>query len=191
MRHALLSGFTALAIAGLAAPAAAQTGGFVSPFVGVSADTPTEENRTFFGAGLGATGNVVGFEVDFGYSPNFFELDEDFGELGSDGSVTTVMGNLLLTIPLGKFRPYGTVGAGLIRTNLDVFDLLDDLDSTDFGVNYGGGAMIFFNDRVGIRGDIRQFRNFKDDSFDDFPDVDDLLGQFSFWRLSGGVTITF
>ena len=51
--------------------------------------------------------------------------------------------------------------------------------------------MIFFNDRVGIRGDIRQFRNFKDDSFDDLPDVDDLLGEFSFWRLSGGVTITF
>ena len=176
-----------------AAPAAAQTGGFVSPFVGVATDTPTDENRTVYGAGIGFTGPVIGFEVDFGYSPNFYEFEDDFGELDSEGSVTTVMGNLLVGAPLGKVRPYGTVGLGLIRQNLGFFDLFDDLNRNDLGVNYGGGVMVFFNDRIGLRGDIRQFRSLQnDDPDDDFPDPGDFdLGDFKFWRLSGGVTIKF
>ena len=87
-----------------AAPAAAQTGGFVSPFVGVATDTPTDENRTVYGVGIGFTGPVVGFEVDFGYAPNFYEFEDDFGEFDSEGSVTTVMGNLRVGAPPGKVR---------------------------------------------------------------------------------------
>ncbi len=191
MRKIILAFTTAGLLA--ASPASAQVDGIVSPFLGVVTDTPADENRTVYGAGIGFTGRVVGFEVDFGYAPNFFEFEDDFGELDSEGSVTTVMGNLLVTVPLGRIRPYGTVGAGLMRTNLDFLDLFDDINSNDFGINYGGGLMFDLNDRIALRGDIRQFRNLENEDLDDdFPEPGDLdLGDFKFWRMTGGVTIRF
>ncbi len=177
-----------------ATPATAQTtGGLGSVFVGVVTDTPSDENRIVYGGAIGATGKVVGFELDFGYSPNFYEVDDDFGELGSSGSVSTVMGNLLVGAPLGKVRPYATVGAGLMRSNLELFDFFDDLDRNDFGINYGGGVMVFFSDNIGIRGDIRQFRSLQNDDLDDdFPEPGDFdLGDFKFWRATAGLTFRF
>ncbi len=191
MRKIMLSAMAMSLLA--AAPASAQVDGLVTPFIGVATDTPTDENRTVYGAAVGFTGRVVGFEVDFGYAPNFYELEDDFGELDSEGSVTTVMGNLLVAVPLGRLRPYGTVGAGLMRSNLDFFDFFDDISSNDFGVNYGGGVMFDLNDRIAVRGDIRQFRSVdNEDVDDDFPEPGDLdLGDFKFWRATGGVTIRF
>ena len=56
------------------------------------------ERRVDFGATLGwTTPSVVGFEVDLGWSPNFFEDtagDANF-EFG-DNNVTTLMGNVLI-----------------------------------------------------------------------------------------------
>jgi len=177
-----------------AAPAMAQTtGGLATPFIGVVTDAPSDENRTVYGGAIGFTGPVVGFELDLGYAPNFFEFEDDFGELGSSGSVSTVMGNLLIGAPLGRMRPYGTVGAGLMRSNLELFDFFDDLSRNDFGINYGGGIMIFFSDNVGIRGDIRQFRSLRNEDLDDdFPEPGDFeLGDFTFWRATAGVTFRF
>jgi len=177
-----------------AAPAMAQTtGGLATPFIGVVTDAPSDENRTVYGGAIGFTGPVVGFELDLGYAPNFFEFEDDFGELGSSGSVSTVMGNLLIGAPLGRMRPYGTVGAGLMRSNLELFDFFDDLSRNDFGINYGGGLMIFFSDNVGIRGDIRQFRSLRNEDLDDdFPEPGDFeLGDFTFWRATAGVTFRF
>jgi len=192
MRNILLSSLLLTLVA--VTPAAAQTtGGLATPFIGVVTDTPADENRTVYGGAVGATGRVVGFEVDFGYAPNFYEAEDDFGELGSTGSVSTVMGNLLIGAPLGKVRPYGTVGVGLMRSNLEVFDFFDDLSRNDFGINYGGGLMVFFTDNLGIRGDVRQFRSLQnDDQVDNFPDPGDFdLGDFKFWRATAGITFKF
>jgi opacity protein-like surface antigen len=192
MRKFVLSSLTFALLA--AAPAAAQTtGGLVTPFIGVVTDTPIDENRTVYGGSVGATGSIVGFEFDFGYTPNFYEVEDDFGELGSSGSVTTVMGNLLIGAPLGRVRPYATVGAGLMRSNLEFFDIFDDLSRNDFGINYGGGVMLFVSDNVGIRGDLRQFRSLRNEDLDDdFPEPGDFeLGDFTFWRATAGVTFRF
>jgi len=192
MRKILLSSLVMAACA--ATPAAAQTtGGLVTPFVGVVTGTPVDENRTVYGGSIGATGSVIGFEFDLGYSPNFYEVEDDFGELGSSGSVSTLMGNLLIGLPLGRVRPYATFGVGLVRSNLDVVDVFDDLDRSDFGVNYGGGVMAFLTDNVGIRGDLRHFRSLNNDDLDDsFPDPGDFhLGGFTFWRATAGVTFKF
>jgi opacity protein-like surface antigen len=192
MRKLLLSSLVMAACA--ATPAAAQTtGGMVTPFFGVATGTPTDENRTVYGGSIGATGSVIGFEFDFGYSPNFYEVEDDFGDLGSSGSVSTLMGNLLVGLPLGRVRPYATFGAGLVRSNLDVVDVFDDLDRSDFGVNYGGGVMAFLTDNFGIRGDLRQFRSLNNDDPDDsFPDPGDFeLGGFTFWRATAGVVFKF
>jgi len=192
MRKLLLSSFACVLITASAA-SAQTTGGLVTPFIGVTTNTPTDENRTVYGGSVGVTGSVVGFELDFGYTPNFFELDDEFGEFDSTGSVTTVMGNLLVGLPLGRVRPYGTIGAGLMRSNLELLDFFDDLSRNDFGINYGGGVMIFLSDKVGLRGDIRQFRSLKNEDLDDdFPEPHDFeLGDFTFWRATAGVTFRF
>ena len=84
---------------------------FVSPFVGANfggsasfGDFPDAddevERRMDLGATIGWNPNMVGFEVDFGWSPNFFEDtagDRNF-EFG-DSNVTTFMGNLLISAP--------------------------------------------------------------------------------------------
>lgn len=150
------------------------------------------ERRVDFGATIGWNPSVVGFEIDLGWSPNFFEDtagDRNF-EFG-DSNVTTLMGNLLLSAPPGKgVRPYGSAGLGLIRSTVSsAGDLFNDLATNDFGVNLGAGVNGQFSDNVGIRGDIRYFRSLQDSSDDD--DIDVAVGNFGFWRGTVGVTFRF
>ena len=152
------------------------------------------ERRVDFGASLGWMGaGIAGFEVDFGYSPNFFAdttQDFDFG----DSNVTTLMANFLLGAPIGGqtgpgIRPYGSGGLGLIRTQITGSTFFNDLDTNDFGVNVGGGLQGFFNDNVGIRGDVRYFRSLQDNAPE--GDLDLGLSDFDFWRGTVGVTFRF
>ena len=202
---------TSLVILGfLATPAPAAADWLFTPFVGTtfggSADFDDglpggdEFERQFtYGASLGWMGaGIVGFEFDFGYSPNYFETladtDDDF-TFADDSNVTTLMANVLLGAPIGGqtgpgIRPYGVAGVGLIRTQASSVENFFDVDSNDWGMNVGGGIIGFFGDNIGIRGDVRYFRAFEGgDDDDDFPDFD--LADFDFWRASVGVTFRF
>ena len=145
------------------------------------------EKRVDFGATIGFNPSVVGFEFDFGWSPNFFEntvgpANFEFG----DSNVTTFMGNLLISAPPGRgVRPYGSGGIGLIRSRVSgVGDFFDDVTRNDLGINIGGGINGQFTDNVGIRGDLRYFRSFENNS-DNTLDIG--LSDFDFWRGSVGV----
>jgi opacity protein-like surface antigen len=193
-----------IALLSAVAPATASADWLFTPFVGATfggsaniggdgEDFDDEfERKLNYGATLAwMGGGAVGFELDFGYSPNFFEIspdDEDF-DLSGDGNVTTFMANLVVGAPLGGVRPYASGGVGLIKTSVtDVGDFLGDIDSTDFGFNAGAGIMGFFTENVGIRGDVRFFRALRDAD----PDGIDLeLGGFKFWRGTVGVTFKF
>jgi opacity protein-like surface antigen len=151
------------------------------------------ERRFTYGASLGYMGaGVIGFEFDFGYSPNFFEtiVDDDDFTFADDSNVTTLMANVIIGIPLGGqtgfgIRPYAVGGVGLLRTHVEGAGLFfEDLDSNDFGFNIGGGINLFFTDNVGVRGDVRYFRAFAGE--DDELDFD--LSDFDFWRATAGVT---
>jgi len=147
------------------------------------------ERRVDFGATVGWQPGLVGFEVDFGWSPNFFENtagDRNF-EFG-DSNVTTLMGNVLIGAPVGTaFRPYGSGGIGLIRSHIGgAGEFFDDVTANDWGMNLGGGINGNFTDTVGIRGDIRYFRSLEDNDPDD--EVDLALSDFDFWRGTIGVT---
>jgi hypothetical protein len=64
-----------------------------------------------------------------------------------------------------------------------------DLDENSFGVNVGGGIIGQFNDRVGLRGDVRYFRNVQDSDAGSNIDLD--LGGFNFWRGTLGIAFRF
>ncbi len=188
-------------------PARASADWFFTPFVGANFGGNADfgdfndfddevERRVDFGAAVGWMGEgIVGWEVDFGWSPNFFEntsgdADFDFG----DSNVTTLMGNVIVGVPVGGqsgpgIRPYGSGGVGLIRSQVDGGDFFDDLAANDLGFNVGGGVHGYFTDNVGIRGDLRYFRSLADDEPDDNFDL--ALSDFDFWRATVGVTFRF
>ena len=155
-------------LCGLSASAARADGLFI-PFIGVNfgGDSGTElgtaidSSRFNWGASIGWMGaGVFGFEGDFGYSPDFFGKND----LGGS-SVFTATGNLLLGIPFGGqkgfgIRPYGLAGIGLMHPEGEAFDTLFEGDNK-VSWDFGGGVLLFFGSRAGIRGDIRYFRTFE------------------------------
>jgi len=205
-KFALTSALAVIIVAG--APGKASADWLFTPFVGwnwggtaeftdIAGDFEDEfERRSNFGASLAWMGaGALGFEVDFGYAPNFFEntAGEDDFEYG-DSNVTTLMANLMVGVPFGGqsgfgIRPYASGGLGIIKSRIEDADDLFDVDSTDWGMNVGGGVNAFFSDRFGLRGDVRYFRSLQDNEPDD--EVDLALGSFRYWRGTVGVVFRF
>ena len=163
------------------------------------------EQRINLGVSLGYyTRGVLGFEFDYSMAPNFFQFTggtNNFDLLDLDSSVQTVMGNLVLALPVGgpdgPFRPYVTGGFGTIRTRLrSESDVFDDLTSNDSAYNFGAGAHVLARGRFGLRVDVRYFRGFEaidDEDPVDNPMFDQPFAQevFNFWRGTIGATFRF
>jgi opacity protein-like surface antigen len=184
--------FAAAAAALIALPSQARAEGYVTPWVGANWGSSINNGRAAFGVNAGAMGNgIIGGEVDFGYSPSFFGTRNDFG----GNSVIDLMGNVIVGVPIGgtygaSVKPFVTGGLGLLRTQVDGGTLANVQNSNNmFGWNVGAGVMGYFNNHVGLRGDIRYLRGFED--LKTGNTVIDLGGnnQLSFWRLSGGVVL--
>ena len=123
--------------------------------------------------------NGLGAEIDLGHT--FSIADEDAFE---DSRVTTLTLNFLASRPEGRVRPFGTVGLGLIRLRARRADVDQAVLRTDWGADFGGGALLMLNDISAVRVDVRYFRY-----LDQHGDL--LLSDgdpFDFWRLSFGVT---
>ena len=155
----------------------------------IRGNEPAEGRHAFGWTAGGMRAGIIGGEVDFGFSPNFF--DEPV-----DNSALTVMGNLIIGIPVGGttgggLRPYVTGGAGLIRTQIDT-PTEETTPATPWDSMLGGGVMGFFSDHFGVRGDLRYFRNLtKGTNPGDLGPVDFGfdLGSLDFWRASIGIVI--
>jgi opacity protein-like surface antigen len=207
LRRLFITSALAIVVVG-AAPTKASADWLLTPFIGVNwggsagltdfaGDFEEEfERKMNLGASLSWMGaGVIGFEVDFGFAPNFFENtsgDGDF-EFG-DSNVTTLMANVKLGAPIGGqtgggIRPYASGGVGLIKSRIDDVDDLFEVDSNDFGFNVGAGVAGFFSDHLGLQGDVRYFRTLQDNEPDDELDV--ALGSFHFWRGTVGLVIRF
>ena len=202
--HVIGTAAMMLFLSGAASPAAADW--LFTPYLGVTFggdanfgdvgdfEDNFERKVTFGGSATWMGAGIIGFEADFGTTPNFFENTTGSGNFDfGDSNVTTLMGNLVVGVPVGGqtgvgVRPYGVVGIGLLRSNVSFGGLIDDIDSNELGFNVGGGAHVFFNDNVGIRGDLRYFRGLQNDEENDL-DLD--LGDFDFWRGTVGVTFRF
>jgi len=155
-------------------PAAARADGLFTPFIGYNFGGNAGETfsdgadakRLDWGASLGwMGGGVFGLEADLGYSPDFYGKNDVGGS-----SALSLMGNVLIGVPFGGqqgfgVRPFGLVGIGILRSDLDSFDDVIGLDNSEVSWNFGGGLMMFFTSHVGLRGDVRYFRTFGDVNF--------------------------
>ena len=166
-------------------PASADT--ILTGTVGRTFSGDVEEGHTSYGAAIGFLGGgIFGFEVEGTYTPHFFGPDN----IDGTSNVTTLMGNIVLGVPIGgnNSRVYATGGVGLMKLRVPDADVFFDIDRNDFGLNAGAGIMVGFNERFGIRGDIRYFRDIHESSSGEF-DVD--FGGFHYWRGAVGLTLTF
>ena len=112
------------------------------------------EDMTTFGATVGAYGRVLGVEFGLEYSPTkSFEV----GAIDLGASLTNIMGNLVVQIPIGDFYPYGTIGYGILMGRSNVETVPEEFLGNFGTLNFGFGGKIFFSEHVGVRLDYRRF----------------------------------
>ena len=157
--------------------------GLFTGSAGVSFANDQSEQVGTWGLSLaGMAGGVFGFELDFGRTG---EAKTESVFVG-DSRTTTVMGNVIVGVPLGAVRPYLVGGVGWVRTELGV-STGSDLTDDGLGVDFGGGLMGFFGDHIGARADLRYFRAVS--AGDNFLDFD--FKSLRFVRFTGGVVLRF
>jgi opacity protein-like surface antigen len=166
MRNALASrrlwilALTALILAATARHANAQ--GFISPFIGYnfSGDsgcpeiTNCKDKHANYGASFGALGSIVGFEAEIAYTSDFFGATAN-----QSTNVLTFMSNFMLAPKFGPIQPYGLAGVGLMRTTIE--SVGQNNDTNQVAWDAGGGLMAFFNEHIGVRGDVRYYHSFE------------------------------
>jgi len=168
-------------------PVPAHADGFFSPWAGTQFGSNVNNGRGAVGINVGGMGaGVIGGEIDFGFSPSFFGTKTDFG----NNTMLDLMGNLIVGVPIGGqhgpgVRPYATGGVGLIHTQLDGGRVFHPTTTNNqWGANAGAGVMGYFNDHVGLRGDVRYFRTITGEPIDNLD-----FGSLHWWRASAGLVI--
>jgi len=123
----------------VAAPARADLTGFI----GVNT---TPANRQVRGGALGFGLLVIGFELEYAFTP-----DEPNANAPS---LKTGMGNVLLQTPVAifGFQPYFTTGGGLYQEELGLHS------QTGVALNTGGGVKVSLAGPLRLRVDYRVFK---------------------------------
>ena len=184
----------------LPAPASAER--IFTAFLGAVPDAETGfldlaqavgQTKSVWGVSVGTINNVFGWELDASASPGFFSGNGDRPEIVSGSQASTVMLNAVFTVPRGwvgaAVRPYGVVGAGLVKVRIDDVSGLFPTDTLLGGMDIGGGVIALPWRRLGARADARYVRSQRKD------DAEATLGFgpafLDFWRVSAGVVVRF
>jgi opacity protein-like surface antigen len=115
----------------------------ITAFIGANT---TPANRQVRGAAFGLGLLVVGFEVEYAFTPDDLTA--------SAPSLKTGMGNVILQTPVSffGFQPYFTTGGGIYREELGTHQ------DTGFGLNTGGGVKVSLAGPIRLRVDYRVFK---------------------------------
>jgi hypothetical protein len=171
--------------------------GYVAPSLGVVFGNPSAQGRADFIADLGWLSRFepLGFELDVMYAPSFFGNQGPYGE----NSVTAGMANIVVAgggsgrYGFGRrrtvVRPYVSGGVGVMHEVVTTPDAANRISNNDLGLNLGAGVMAFTSRSVGVRGDVRYFRDLIDTQSGNTTNID--FGSFHFWRASIGVIVAF
>ena len=164
----------------------------------ITDQTANDEPHVDFGGSVRLIGaGPIGVEGYYLHTPGFFDAKQFDITLPRilNSRTYAMMGNVVLTTPRAwnryGLRPSLSGGLGLIhaaaKDQNDVFPFALNL----WGMNVGGGAVGFLSDRVGVRFDLRYFRNIKGVPLEDL-EVPVTLGEpvrLSYWSASIGVVI--
>jgi outer membrane protein with beta-barrel domain len=200
MRTSLPS-IAAAAVSILLTANAAAAQGYVTPSIGFTFANPSAQGRADFVADLGwvSPRDPFGVELDVMYAPSFFGNEGPYGQ----NSVTTVMGNVIVAggggggggygfgrrRRLSSVRPYLSGGIGVIHEVVTTPVAARRIANSDLGLNAGVGVMAFSRRSIGVRGDLRYFRDLVDNQSGNTTNID--FGSFHFWRGSIGVILSF
>ena len=178
--------------------ASADAQGYVAPSLGVVVGNPSAQGRADFIADVGWLSRFepLGFELDVMYAPSFFGNEGPYGE----NSVTAGMANIVVagggSGRYGFFgrrrtalRPYASGGVGVMHEVVTTPVAANKISNNDLGLNLGAGVMAFTSRSVGVRGDVRYFRDLIDTQSGNTTNID--FGSFHFWRASIGVIVAF
>ncbi len=177
-------------------PAHAQ--GYVAPAIGITFGNPSSNGRAAFVADVGGVPHnaPIGAEVDVSYVPDFFGTDGPYGQ----NNVGTAMVNVVFAAGSPRYggfrrgrstvRPYASFGAGVMHETVTTTSTpVHSLSNNDFGLNGGVGVMAFSSRSIGLRVDLRYFRDLVDNQAGNTTGID--FGAFHFWRGSVGVILAF
>jgi hypothetical protein len=131
----------------------------------------------------------LGLEVDAQYIPGFFQQERTVRLVDSSG-VGTIMGNVIVAMPYARtgagLRLFAVGGVGYMRARMIDVNRVAPVRSNLLGASMGAGAEGFLTDRIGLRWDLRYFREISGGD-------DETLGagntELRFWRASMGVVI--
>ena len=180
----------------LAAPSA-HAQGYVTPSLGVVFGNPSARGQADFVVDVGWLSRIepLGFELDVMYAPSFFGTQGPYGE----NSVTTYMANVVVAgggTRGGRFgrrrttvRPYLSGGVGVMHEVVTTPVIANKISNSDLGLNFGAGVMAFTSRSIGVRGDVRYFRDLIDTQSGNTTNID--FGAFHFWRASVGFILAF
>jgi hypothetical protein len=158
----------------------------------------TDDTRVNFGGAVRLVGEwPIGVEAYFVHTPGFFDT-QTFNITAPriiESRTYALMGNVVLTTPLSwnryGLRPSLSGGIGLMHASAT-----DQLQILPYrlnllGMNIGGGAVGFLSDHVGVRFDLRYFRNIKGIPLEEL-DLGITVGQpvrLRYWTIDFGVVI--
>ena len=158
----------------------------------------TDQTRLNFGGAVRLIGeSPFGVEAYYVHTPGFFDPKPQFNIVLPrvlESRTYAVMGNVVLSTPRSwnryGLRPSVSGGIGLMHASEE-----DQLQVIRYrvnllGMNVGGGAVGFLSDHVGVRFDLRYFRNIKGLSQEDLEDFPVTVGQpvrLRYWAIAFGV----
>lgn len=189
MREPIRASVIWIAVAVILLPVQARADGYAVPWVGVDFANSGDQGHNTFGVTTGyMAAGVFGFEADIGYSPEFFGLSD----APAPNTALTFMGNFIFGVPIGGthgagVRPFLSGGFGLLRTQRRLeTNLTASAWSNEFCYDLGVGMMGFFNQHIGLRGDVKYLRALQDT--DRASGTDFEPGKRRYWRVSAGLT---
>jgi hypothetical protein len=159
----------------------------------------TDQTRLSFGGAVRLIGDSpFGIEAYYVHTPGFFDPKPQFNitlPQVLESRTYAVMGNFVLATPRHwnqyGLRPALSGGIGLMHASaedqLHVIPYRVDL----LGMNLGGGAVGLLSDHVGVRFDLRYFRNIKGVPQQDleFPVTGGQPVRLRYWTIGFGVVI--
>jgi hypothetical protein len=171
-------------------------------FVGANYGASSTSSSVDFGGQVGYLfRGMIGGEFLADFAPNF-NLSNAF--LADRPNVNAYMANVILAAPLGseaQIQPYVSAGLGgvQLRSNMLALANVPTSAQTEANQTRGGGDIGFgvmgFAGNVGIRGDVRYFRAFTNNTVtttgttaaDAFSQ--NLLSGLDFWRANIGIAV--